>query len=320
MKKFAANGSGIIKPEEEVKSRTDVPELDNYSIRTYYNSDARKLDYLPDNCIDLILTSPPYNVGIKYNLHNDNMPREDYEQFVGDFLAEFYRVLKPGGRLAIVIANYGRNPYITNTILYTQKAEQIGFMKRGEIIWVKGDSPNGIAWGSFSSPSNPSLRDAHEYILVFHKENPRNQTQGTATISSEMFMSCSNSIWRINPTTKKKSGGHPAAFPPELAERLIQFYTYQEDIVLDPFCGSGTTCRVAEQLGRRWIGNDIDLSYINTIRQKENNKNNREVNKLVSTSKKKQLGLTPARIRRERLNAERQKRRKQKLIDQSEKD
>lgn len=297
MKKFASDGSGILpKPENRTNVQTKVVKLDEYSLMSYYNADARKLEFLPDNCIDFILTSPPYNAGVEYNQYDDNKTPDEYEKFVNEFLTEYFRVLKPDGRLAIIVANVGRKPYINNAALYSDIADSVGFIKRGEIIWVKGDSPNGTGWGSWQSPSDPSLRDSHEYILVFHKQQSKKMTSGESTIDKELFLSCSNSVWRVNPTTKKNAGGHPAAFSLELAERLIQFYTYKDDIILDPMCGYGTVCVAAQKLGRKWIGNDIDLSYVNARLQKENNKNNREINRSIRTDKSHSIGLTPAKI------------------------
>lgn len=315
MTKFAIDGSGAIIGADRTNVQADITKLDTNVLMRYYNTDARKLDYLPNNCINFILTSPPYNVGVKYNAHNDSMPRANYRVFVEEFLTEYYRVLAPGGRIAIVIANAGRHPYESNTALYTEVAEKIGFIKRGEIIWVKGDSPNTTGWGSWCSASDPSLRDAHEYILVFHKESSKRLEKGTSTISKELFLSCSNSVWRVNPTTKKKSDNHPAAFPQELAERLIQFYTYKEDVVLDPMCGRGTTCLAADALGRSWIGNDIDLSYIQARIQKENNKNNRIINRKIRTDKVPSIGLTPSKILKERLIVERKRKRQKKISE-----
>lgn len=313
-KKFDPDGKGVIIEDSRTNVQQGVCKFDEYSLMTYYNSDARNMEFAPDESVDFILTSPPYNAGIKYNKHNDSMPLDDYLIFVREFLTEYYRVLKPDGRMAIVIANVGRKPYINNVSLYTDIAEDIGFKKRGEIIWVKGDSPNSTGWGSYKSASDPSLRDSHEYILVFNKDLSKKINKGESTIDKDLFLSCSNSVWRVNPTTKKRAEGHPAAFPIELAERLIQFYTYKEDIVLDPMCGYGSTCLAADKLGRKWIGNDVDLSYVNARLQKESNRNNRQIKRDIRTDKHQSIGLTPAKLRDQRIKVERSKKKRQKVI------
>lgn len=313
-KKFDPDGKGVIIEDSRTNVQQNTCKFDEYSLMTYYNSDARKMEFAPDESVDFILTSPPYNAGINYNNYDDNKTLEDYSKFVSEFLLEYYRVLKPDGRMAIVVANVGRKPYFSNVGLYSKIAREIGFIQRGEIIWVKGDSPNSTGWGSYKSASDPSLRDSHEYILIFHKQHSKRLTKGESTIDKDLFLSCSNSVWRVNPTTKKRAGGHPAAFPVELAERLIQFYTYKEDVVLDPMCGYGSTCLAADKLGRKWIGNDVDLTYVNARLQKANNKSNRQVNRAIRNDKHQSIGLTPAKLRDQRIKVEREKKKRQKII------
>lgn len=286
--------------EEDTKPIGIIPD---HTLNTYQGWDARNV-MLPNESIDMIITSPPYNADIKYESWDDNLSREEYAEFVESFLTEAYRLLKPGGRMAIVIANVGRKPYYSNTNLYTEKAEQIGFEKRGEIIWVKGSVANGIAWGSWCSPSNPSLRDLHEYILVFHKESPKllHAANKVTDLTKDEFMLYTNSVWQISPITKKQASGHPAAFPPEIPRRLIKLYTYKDDIIFDPFVGAGTTCEVADELGRKWIGSDLNLKYIFKKKRVQNNRKNREINNQIRTDRNVEtIGITPAKIKKTRI-------------------
>lgn len=308
-KYFAIDGSGKITKEQIEKQKTEQKllglnyvknEISPYSLNTYHNWDARKMD-LPDSSIDMIITSPPYNVGIRYGGHNDAMSRQEYLNFTKEYMAEFYRVLADDGRLAINIANTGRSPYLYNSGMILEIAEATGFSLRGEIVWAKtGSTGTSSAWGSWMSSSNPSLRDKHEYILVFHKKLAKKVHMTTKPdITRDEFLEFTQSVWTICPKTRKK-GSHPAPFPYEIPYRLIKLYTNPGDIVLDPFVGSGTTCEVADGLGRRWIGSDTDLSYIYSKAEKQNKIANAAIDKLVSTTKaKKTIGLSPRKIRRQ---------------------
>lgn len=145
----------------------------------------------------------------------------------------------------------------------------IGFQMRGEIIWNKASSASSsTAWGSWKSAANPVLRDIHEYILVFSKESfSRNKGIKENTISKDNFIEWTKSVWTF-PAVSAKSIGHPAPFPEELPHRLIQMYTFKNDIVLDPFCGSGTTCLSALKDGRHYIGYDIKKGYVSLANQR----------------------------------------------------
>ncbi len=139
---------------------------------------------------------------------------------------------------------------------------------RGEIIWQKAAGANGsCAWGSFNSASNPTLRDLHEYVLVFSKGDFRRAYKGKSTISTEAFMRDTLSVWNIRPESAKKIG-HPAPFPVELPFRLIDLYTYEGDLVLDPFLGSGTTCVAAKMLHRDYVGYDTIRRYCDLARNR----------------------------------------------------
>jgi DNA modification methylase len=226
-----------------------------------YNRDSRDLGMIPDGVVDLVVTSPPYNVGKAYATHEDCLPLEEYLALLESVWQECYRVMAPGGRIAINVAGVDRKPYLPLHSYITLQMNRLGFQMRGEVIWNKGASVGvSTAWGSWRRPSNPTLRDVHEYILIFSKDEWAMGHRGETDLSSEEFVAYTKSIWEF-PTISAKKVGHPAPFPLELPSRLIKLYTYKDDLVLDPFMGSGTTCQAAETLGRRWIGVDMDPGY-----------------------------------------------------------
>lgn len=307
MKLFNIDGSGPRtnhqdEKEEEVlkaKDKALVNVLKDEELNSYHEWDATTIP-LPDNCIDLIITSPPYNANIPYLKHNDSMPREEYERFVKLFMYEMYRVLKDDGRLCINIANTGRKPYYSNSAFYTQVAEHWGMEKRGEIIWVKTRNGAGIAWGSYNSASSPSLRDMHEYVLVFHKKDSKKHERGESHEMAEgEFASLTASVWEIQTARKKGKDDHPAKMPEELVERLIKLYAYKTDIVFDPFVGSGTVCEVADRMGNKWIGSDNDLYYVKQKKLKQHRIDNMAVKKQV-VNQKGGLGVKLSDIKKSR--------------------
>jgi site-specific DNA-methyltransferase (adenine-specific) len=176
---------------------------------------------------------------------------------------ETHRVLVPGGRVCINIANLGRKPYIPLHSFIIEQMLSIGFLMRGEIIWDKAASASpSTAWGSWLSASNPVLRDVHEYILVFSKTGFRRpKGDRTNTIQKEDFLEWTKSVWSF-PAVQASKIGHPAPFPLELPHRCIQLYTYKGDVVLDPFVGSGTTCLAAQQDGRLFVGYESNAEYV----------------------------------------------------------
>lgn len=210
--------------------------------------------------VDMIITSPPYNIGIDYGEGvNDNKTLDQYKHFVLDMIMIMNGVLKQGGRLAINVTNTGRKPYLDLLWLYTHKCGTFGLIPRGHIIWDKG-LKNSTAWGSWLSASNPSLMDCHEYIMVYSKGHLEKGYKGRSTIDKDTFVKSVESIWRIKPETRKIE--HPVPFPEEIPRRLIQLYTYEGDLVVDPFCGSNTTGLAAYKANRRYIGIDQNIDYI----------------------------------------------------------
>lgn len=210
--------------------------------------------------VHLVVTSPPYNVEMDYDEHDDSMSLAEHLDLMSAVFSECYRTLVDGGRLCVNIANTGRKPYIPLTAHLTLRLLDIGFNHRGEIIWDKGPGSLSTAWGSWESPSNPTLRDQHEYILCMSKGDYKRQETGVATANGD-WTELTRSIWRFNPAHAKQVG-HPAPYPVELARRCIEFYTYRDEIVLDPFMGSGTTAVAAKQSQRHYIGYEVSATYV----------------------------------------------------------
>jgi site-specific DNA-methyltransferase (adenine-specific) len=228
---------------------------------TISNTSSEAMSELPDNSVHLMVTSPPYNVGKDYD---EDLSLDEYLAFLKRVWAETYRVLVPGGRACINIANLGRKPYIPLHAFVLIDMLNLGFLMRGEIIWDKGASASAsTAWGSWQSASNPTLRDTHEYILVFSKGNfRREKMDGRAdTISKEEFLEFTKSVWTF-PAESAKKIGHPAPFPVELPYRLIQLYTFSREIVLDPFMGSGQTALAALKSNRHYVGYEVNEEYL----------------------------------------------------------
>ncbi len=227
--------------------------------------DSRDMSVLPDDCIHLVVTSPPYNVGKEYD---DDLGLNEYLGMLGDVFGEVHRKLVLGGRACVNVANLGRRPYIPLHSHVIRVMLDTGFLMRGEIIWDKVAGAPSTAWGSWASAANPALRDTHEYILVFSKGRMARQGDGRAsTISREEFLEYTRSVWSFPPESARRVG-HPAPFPVELPYRLIQLYSFEGDVVLDPFCGSGTTCVAALKTGRRYIGFDNNGEYVELARNR----------------------------------------------------
>ena len=252
-KGFVSEFQNDLEPKDTSKNNTS--KVKNKII----NKSSENMEELVDNCIALTVTSPPYNIG---KLSDVEMSDEDYWKMIEKCFKEVYRVTESGGRLVVNVANLGRKPYIPFSDKYTELLINIGFIMRGEIIWQKSKGANAnFAWGSWLSASNPVIRDIHEYCLVFSKESMTKASKGSSTIEKEEFMDSTLSIWNIPPARAKKIG-HPAPYPIELVERFIKLYTYEEELVLDPFIGSGTTAIGAINLNRNYIGYETNEEYV----------------------------------------------------------
>ena len=252
----------------EVKEVIDKTEkkLPDELVNKFILGSAENMKELPDNSVHLMITSPPYNVSKEYD---NDLSLKEYLQLLKNSFGETYRVLINGGRACINVANLGRKPYIPLSDYISTMMIDIGFNMRGEIIWNKAASASpSTAWGSWLSSTNPILRDIHEYILVFSKGDYNRIGKGKQnTIIKEQFMEWTKSIWTMNAESARRIG-HPAPFPEELPFRLIQLYSFKNDIIRDPFMGSGTTAVVAEALGRKWLGIEKDDKYVNLARNR----------------------------------------------------
>ena len=242
-------------------------ELENSII----NRDSRSLP-LPDNCVHLVVTSPPYNASKAYD---EDLSLSEYLRLLEDVFRECYRVLSSGGRIVVNVANLGRKPYIPLTSHINLIMHEIGFLHRGEVIWDKSASAgSSCAWGSFQSASNPCLRDIHEYLLIFSKgdyklsrSKEERENGRIDTITKDDFIHQTKSIWSF-PTESARRVNHPAPFPLELPRRCIEMFTFSGDVVFDPFVGSGSTAVAAKMAGRKYFGCDISSEYCKIAEQR----------------------------------------------------
>jgi site-specific DNA-methyltransferase (adenine-specific) len=249
---------------KEQIGQIEIPQLGPWADQIYC-SDSKHMVEIPDNSVALAFTSPPYNVGKDYD---DDMNLSDYLSLIEGVGKEVYRVLRPGGRYLVNIANVGRKPYIPLHSQFWELHLSIGFLPMGEIIWQKAKGANGsCAWGSWMNAKAPRLRDIHEYILVFAKYDYSRPDRGESDITREEFMDATLSVWQIPPEFAKRVG-HPAPFPIALAARVIGLYSYKGDVIIDPFVGSGSTCVAASQLGRHYVGYDISEEYCATAKKR----------------------------------------------------
>lgn len=256
-------------------------QIDSFLLDKIYCKSSEKMEEIPDYSIHLMITSPPYNVTKEYD---KNLSLDEYRDLLRQIFKETYRVLVTGGRACINIANLGRKPYIPLHSYIIEDMLEIGYLMRGEIIWNKATSASpSTAWGSWLSAANPVLRDIHEYILVFSKDSfARRRGKKENTIKKEDFLEWTKSVWTF-PAVSAKTVGHPAPFPEELPHRLIQLYSFKNDVILDPFCGSGTACLSALKNNRYFIGYDINQEYVDLA--------NKKMQQFINQSKQKCLPL-----------------------------
>jgi len=249
----------------------------------FVHGDARAMTAVADGSVALVVTSPPYFAGKQYEeeLEREGVPSSylEYLQLLTDVFAECVRTLEPGGRIAVNVANLGRKPYrsLSSDVIRILQ-DELGLLLRGELIWRKGEGANGsCAWGSYRGASNPTLRDVTERIVVASKgrfdrarrveERAAEQLPHESTLLTDEFTAATLDVWAIQPESARRVG-HPAPFPVELPEQLIRLYTFVDDLVLDPFMGSGSALVAAARLGRRYVGYDLDDSYVALARRR----------------------------------------------------
>jgi len=245
--------------------------------------DARNMSAVSDGSVALVVTSPPYFAGKQYEeeLEREGVPASylEYLDMLRDVFRECVRVLEPGGRIAVNVANLGRKPYRSlSADVIGLLQDDLGLLLRGEVIWQKAEGASGsCAWGSFRSPSNPVLRDITERIVIaskgrFDRAVPVKKRAAAglphvSTIGTDDFMALTLDVWSIPPESARRVG-HPAPFPVELPEQFIRLYTFEDDLVLDPFMGSGSALVAAARLGRRYVGYDLDPEYAELARRR----------------------------------------------------
>lgn len=225
---------------------------------------------IPDNSVDIVISSPPYNVSLgdnkfkkdAYENYDDDMPYDQYLDWMESLFTECYRVLKHGGRIAINIGDRKQSKEVTH-VDFIVRMRKIGFIMLVPIVWHKGQIGNRFAWGSYKSPAMPCFPTPFEYIIVMCKGDLRHEGDpNKITVEGKDFQTNANALWEFPPETQMmKKYDHPAMFPEELPRRLIQQLTYEDDIVLDPFSGAGTTCAVAKKTRRKYIGIEMSKKY-----------------------------------------------------------
>lgn len=277
---FYARFRPPILSEDETVNHQEAVALHPNSVSIHGSSVATGL---PDNSVALVVTSPPYFVGKEYELavggdtgDGSGAVPETYLEFLDllrEVFAECERVLEPGGRIAVNVANLGRKPYRSLSADITAiLQDDLGLLLRGEVIWQKGKSSSGsCAWGSFAKATNPVLRDITERVIIASKgrfaravslkDRAARGLPHVSSLTNDEFVDVTRDVWEIDTESATKVG-HPAPFPVELPRRLIELYTYEGDVVLDPLSGSGTTMVAAEQTGRVGIGFDTDIDYV----------------------------------------------------------
>jgi len=219
-------------------------------------------DKVPNASVDLIVTSPPYNVDIKYNSHDDQITYEKYLEFSHKWLSRCFEWLKDDGRLCLNIPldkNKGGQQSVGAD--FTTIAKKIGFKYHSTIIWNEGNISRRTAWGSWLSASAPYVIAPVELIIVLYKKDWKKNSKKESDITKSEFIGWTNGLWTFPGQSKKGAGGHPAPFPVELPKRCIKLFSYVGDVVLDPFMGSGSTMIAAILNNRKSIGIEVDNEY-----------------------------------------------------------
>lgn len=233
-----------------------------------YQADFLTTKAIKDNSVDLIITSPPYNVDIKYNSNDDKMDYEKYLEFSEKWFEKSFQVAKNSGRFCLNIPldknKDGQQSVYADLVSIVKKA---GWKYHTTIVWNEQNMSRRTAWGSFMSASAPYIIAPVEMIVVFYKKIWKKEYPGVSDIDKPEFIGWTNGVWTFNGESKKRIG-HPAPFPIELPKRCIKLFSYVDDVVLDPFLGSGTTLVACDMLKRRGIGVDIDKKYCQLAKER----------------------------------------------------
>lgn len=240
----------------------ESPLFYNHNGISIYNDTVLNTTLLERSSIDIIVTSPPYNVGIDYNSNDDGGSYSKYLQFTEAWIRNCYFWAKSSCRFILNIPldkNKGGHQSVGADV--TLLAKKIGWQYHSTLIWNEGNISRRTAWGSWMSASAPYVIAPVELIVVLYKGDWK-KTNGTrkSDITRDEFMQWTNGVWTFNGESKKRIG-HPAPFPRELPRRAIKLFSFVGDTVLDPFMGSGTTlieCKLNNRLG---VGIDIDKQY-----------------------------------------------------------
>ena len=236
---------------------------------TIYQADSTHLAVLDRDSVDVTITSPPYNLDVSYNGYEDAIPYDRYLDWVGLWASSLFRVSRPGGRACINIpldSNKGGKRAVYAD--YVRIFREAGWQYQTTIVWNEQNISRRTAWGSWLSPSAPFVTAPVEMIPVFYKEHwrrPRGERQ--TDIERDEFLAWTLGVWEF-PGENPNKVGHPAPFPLELPRRLIKLYSYVDDVILDPFLGSGTTTIAAKLLGRRCFGVEVDEKYCQTAAER----------------------------------------------------
>ena len=226
-----------------------------------YKSGILEIDAIQDESIDLIVTSPPYDIDVKYQNYDDNLPYDQYLDFTRKWLSKVRSLTRPDGRLCLNIPldkNKGGQQSVCADI--TTIAKEVGWKYHSTIIWNEQNISRRTAWGSWMSASAPYVITPVETILVMYKNRWKKIQKGKSDITRDEFIQWTNGVWNFSGESKTKIG-HPAPFPIELPKRCIKLFSFQGEVVLDPFLGSGTTLIACLQTHRVGIGVEINREY-----------------------------------------------------------